>query len=384
MILVLADDFSGAAEMAGMAHFLGCSAEVQTAPHQSSSSQVVAIDTHTRGLSRQEAALKLEGMIPAIQRMQASWVFKKVDSVLRGHVLRETETIMHGLGLGSGVIISANPSKKRVIRGGEYFIEETPLHQTLFARDPVFPAKTSDVMKLLGASDALNILSSQDPKDLDAMKGLLVPDVSSKEDVRQWARHLPVQTLAVGGVDFFNALLRHRNRGDMVNRHTRTIKPPLTQLLVCGSFAAMESGRRSQCQEKGWPVHVIPFEWLMSNDSILPEVWCENVKRDMQLSGRCMVGVATDLKEPVKDPSRPAQRLVEAVVQLCQACPVDQILVEGGETAYLLMQFFNRDRFHVTHSSREGIPAFVPVGMESLSIVPKPGSYSWPNEFLDA
>ena len=89
MILVLSDDFSGAAEMAGIAHSFGFSAEIHTSPRTSSNSEVVAIDAHTRGLNKKDAIAQLEGMMPVIKDMQVSWIFKKVDSVLRGHVLAE-------------------------------------------------------------------------------------------------------------------------------------------------------------------------------------------------------------------------------------------------------------------------------------------------------
>ena len=383
MILVLADDFSGAAEMAGIARYLGCSAEVQTTLKESSDSQVVALDTGTRGLSRQGAVDALKGMIPQINRMQASWVFKKVDSVLRGHVLPETETIMQGLDLRCGLIISANPSKNRVIRDGLYFIGDQPLHQTLFARDPVFPAMSSKVMELLGPADRVMVRKVSTRMQMDHESGLLVPDVVSGEDVCFWAKQVSHQVLAVGGVDFFSALLKLRTEMGQGHAGSHSSKLPISKLLVCGSLAAVESGRYLKCLKRGWPVHTLPVEWLMSEDSQLPIAWCDQVMGDIHRSGRCLVGVGSTLPKVTHDASHPARRLVQAVNQLCKESPIDQILVEGGETAFFLMQSLKKDRFKVLHSSSEWIPELVPFGCEGPRIVPKPGSYHWPDEFLD-
>ena len=384
MILVLADDFSGAAEMAGIAHFLGCSAEIQTSPRSSFSSEVVAIDTHTRGLSKSDAVAKLDAMIPMIKSMRADWVFKKVDSVLRGHVLAESAVLMHGLDLANGVLVSANPSKNRVIRGGEYFIDDTPLHQTVFARDPVFPATTANVMELLGPSETLDVLRYRDGMKVKEQQGLLVPDVSSQKEVSDWAGRMALDSLAVGGVDFFSSLIQKRYQHNAAQRGTQQEKVSKTRLLICGSYAAMDSGRLEQCHQHGWTVHLLPERWMTHRDTESLKCWCDHVWNDMQHAGKCMVGIDVKHVNTMSDPSHPARRLIEAVHLLCRNRLIDQILVEGGETAFLLVCSYHQDRFKVEQSSREGIPELVPWGEPSPRIVPKPGSYPWPDEFLDA
>ena len=52
MILVVADDLSGAAELAGIAFAHGLTAEVQTELQPRTDAQVICLDTDTRRLER--------------------------------------------------------------------------------------------------------------------------------------------------------------------------------------------------------------------------------------------------------------------------------------------------------------------------------------------
>ncbi len=382
MILVLADDFSGAAEMAGIAHTLGFTAEVQTRIHPHCKADILSVDTNTRSLSRQDAVSVLERMIPMIKQLKPSWIFKKVDSVLRGHVLAESEVLMHHLSLRSGILISANPSKQRMIRNGEYFIGDLPLNQTLFAHDPVFPAWSSKVLELLGKTEVLKCTRNSDPTAPYLDQEMRVPDIGNNREIEQWVNDLPSDLLAVGGVDFFSALLKKRSSAQFFARTSAPLPKARSRLLVCGSLAAIQSGRMSQCRDHGWSVHLLPEDWLNSKDPLLPKDWIQSVLKDLESTASCMIGIPDHFDNSGHHSSHPAQRMVAATFQLQRRKKMDQILVEGGETAVLLIETFDETRFAVLNSSSEGIPELVPFESQSPRILPKPGSYPWPDEFL--
>lgn len=383
MILVLADDFSGAAEMAGIAHHLGFSAEVQTRFDPDSVSQVVALDTQTRALPRQKAVDRLQTILDTIENHPYAWIYKKVDSVMRGHVLAETESIMSKTGLDMAVIISANPSKGRVVRNGHYWIHQTPLHETIFAEDPTYPAHTSNVLNLLGAAtrQVVHTVASFDSKP---SHGVLVPDIDLPTDITSWAKWLPSPCLAVGGVDFFKALLNHRHPDKKGPLNVPHSKLPSSRILACGSLAACQSGRLELWRQHRRPVFLLEKEWLLSDDENLPTDWANPVLESIKEGGFCLIGIGKRDFERGMDSTIPARRLVSAIHALNRTHPIEQILVEGGETAFLLLQSLEHHRFSVLNSSSEGIPELVPVGHTTPRIVPKPGSYPWPDEFLDA
>ena len=145
MIVILADDFSGAAELAGIAANCGLSAEVHTRFQPDSTADVIAVDTDTRWRTEAEAIQIMLGVAQKVQAARPSWIYKKTDSVLRGHVRAEIETLMNVTGLNDCLFIPANPSKARIIEHGHYFIQGVPLHETVFAQDPDYPRRSSEV-----------------------------------------------------------------------------------------------------------------------------------------------------------------------------------------------------------------------------------------------
>ena len=64
MIVVIADDLSGAAELAGAALRHGLSAEVQTVFFPDTNADVVCVDTDSRLLPPAEAARKVAAITP--------------------------------------------------------------------------------------------------------------------------------------------------------------------------------------------------------------------------------------------------------------------------------------------------------------------------------
>jgi len=149
-IIVIADDLSGAAELAGIAFAHGLSAEVQRQFEPSSDAQVIAVDTDTRTLSPAAAANRVRQVAEQVMASQPAWIFKKVDSVLRGNPRAEIEAVLQATGQRRALLIPANPSRGRVIAGGCYFIDGVPLDQTPFAYDPDHPRQAADVAALLG------------------------------------------------------------------------------------------------------------------------------------------------------------------------------------------------------------------------------------------
>ena len=79
MIAILADDFSGAAELAGIASARGFKAEVQTVFDPASDDAVNAVDTATSLTPGAEAARIVGDVARVIASVKPSWIYKKRD-----------------------------------------------------------------------------------------------------------------------------------------------------------------------------------------------------------------------------------------------------------------------------------------------------------------
>jgi len=87
MIAVIADDLTGAAELAAIGLRFGLNAEVQTQLTPDSKADLIVVDTDTRSRTPTEATTEVEKVLKHIQEIRAQWIYKKVDSVMRGHIL---------------------------------------------------------------------------------------------------------------------------------------------------------------------------------------------------------------------------------------------------------------------------------------------------------
>ncbi len=331
MIAILADDFSGAAELAGIAAARGCKAEVQTVFDPSSDAEVVAVDTDTRLKSESEAARIVSDVARAISATKSAWIYKKTDSVLRGHVRVEIEAILSATGQRDCVFIPANPSKGRVIRAGRYLVNGVPLEETIFAMDPDFPRRSSGVRELLGDSARIH-----------------VPDVVCVDDLK---REVDASTLVAGAADFFTELIG----GEPIP----PVRVPWSEtLLLCGSLAAWDMGRPVEMFRRGFAVKTI-------EEPVSPAIW-RNTSKLMLAVGRPQNADVATLIE----------KLVEMAIPLVEGRNGLRICLEGGATAMAFIRRMGWSRFEVVPEGHVGVGSLRPAGGPVLCV--KPGSYPWP------
>ncbi|MGL4649447.1 MAG: four-carbon acid sugar kinase family protein [Caldilineaceae bacterium] len=126
LLLILADDLTGAADAAAHAYDAGLSATVLVRPEAPAFLPVdgaVAINSASRALpaaaARQRVARLVQGILdgPGRGRDDLIW-FKKIDSQLRGQVGAEVRAMAQALGRGLALVTPALPHLGRTVQGG--------------------------------------------------------------------------------------------------------------------------------------------------------------------------------------------------------------------------------------------------------------------------
>jgi len=343
MIAILADDLSGAAELAGIAAARGFKAEVQTVFDPLTDADLIAVDGDTRTRLEAEAVGVVREITRQILAARPSWIYKKTDSVLRGHIRAEIEAMLEVTGRTNCLFIPANPSKGRVVREGRYFVADVPLDETVFANDPDHPRRSSLVRELLGESDRI-----QTP-DAITLRDLELP--------------LPATTLAAGAADFFSAQLEKRSLGfSPIPLPAFGPRPQPRSLLLCGSLAAWDTGRDEQMRKRGYVVKTIA-------DEVFPTSW-EAVSRLMLAIG----------PQETEDTTTLTGRLVDKALPLLSEPGNLRIGLEGGATATAFIRRMGWTRFEVIPEGHTGVGILRPPGGPILCV--KPGSYDWPEASL--
>lgn len=378
---MIADDITGAAEIAGIAHAHGQQARLVCAcPADGESGSVycdsvavtTVIATDTRSMSEADAAAEIRRIASAISH-HTSPIFKKTDSALRGHVVAELSALMQTTGYQRAVYLPANPSKGRIIRNGVYYIKEAsgkgqevrevPIHETAFSYDPEFPAKTS-------------VLKERFP-DAEA-KGIIMPDAESEADIRMVIQQYDDgKTIFAGAADLFRATLLQKPISPI--GLISPISPidlisPIS-LILCGST-------QSKPLDLGIPIAPMPREvydgeqdadyWFQSLTSPLSAQASSPTKGPLSSliltiphTHRTGKETAVHLRTVMAEM---AQRLVS------RHCP-DHLIIEGGATAWATLQALGWTDFQI---KRQIAPGVVQMSATNGTLVTlKPGSYSW-------
>ena len=352
-MIVIADDITGAAEIAGIAFSkkqevrLLCDCVVNCDCVAVTSTTTV-IATDTRSMSEAEAVAETRRIASAI-RHQTSSIFKKTDSALRGHVVAELTALMEATGYQRAVLLPANPSKGRIIRGGSYYINGKPIHETDFSFDPEFPAKTS-------------VLRERFP-DAEA-KGIIMPDAESKEDIHNIiAQYNDGQTLFAGAADLFSALLKNQEG----RPHDSTFIPRISglpdTLILCGST-------QSKPLDLGIPIAPMPRIIYDGNDDIA--LWDTSAYEKQHSLILTMPFTHRTGKEAAVHLRTIMARKAKELIALHTP---SHLIIEGGATAWATLQALGWTQFRI---ERQLAPGVVQMSATNGTLVTlKPGSYPW-------
>jgi uncharacterized protein YgbK (DUF1537 family) len=359
-MIIVADDITGAAEIAGIAFSQGqqvrlvCGGEEGDCGTATEGTTVIATDT--RSMTEADAITETK-RIAKLHKRDGSFcvipcvIFKKTDSALRGHVVAELTALMEATGYQRAVYLPANPSKGRIIKNGTYYINNTPIHETDFSFDPEFPAKTSSLRERFPDAEA---------------KGIIMPDAENMDDIRQVvSTYNDGKTLFAGAADLFSALLPPSS----LNPHPSSFNPksPNNTLILCGST-------QSKPLELGIPIAPMPREVYDGSNNL--DLWDTSPYSErhsliltMPYTHRTGKEAAIHLR---------TMMALKAKELITKQCP-DHLIIEGGATAWATLQALGWNLFNI---ERQIAPGVVQMSATNGTLVTlKPGSYSWGNLF---
>lgn len=389
MIGVIADDFSGAAEMAGIGYAAGLRAQLQTAADPDTRTDLLVLDTDSRSCWPEEASRRVEQAVRHLQKAdpKIDWIYKKVDSVLRGPIVAELTVLMNLFEIPRVLLIPANPSHGRIVRAGRYFVNQIPLEQTDFANDPEYPARSSDVLERLGLSgrpDA-GILK---PGQKIPPQGIWVGQAETLQDLQEWAGCLDRHTLAAGAADFFTAILHSKGIGRNVWPTPPIWQPRWPALFVFGSGSDYNRRLLHKAYQQGRKVYRMPEELFSSSaqpnsEDRAVQSWADSIAAALRKEG---CAVAAIDRPTVRDPAlawRLATAMADLVKNVLARVRIKDLYIEGGATASTVMRRLEWKHFDVAARPAPGIVQMRPAQAYDCLITVKPGSYPWPEPILN-
>src|SRR6186713_360367 len=237
MLVVIADDFSGAAEIGGIGYRYGLNSEIQLKFDSRSTADLIVIDADTRSLTKDEAIEKTGSLVNDLKNSGKRIAFKKVDSVFRGHIVEEINVLQQHFNYRRVLLLPANPKRGRKIISGQYFVNAVSLKQTVFAKDPHFPTTSSSIGDIINKNSSVLRHIHATPISSLPDSALITGDVSSKEDIKSYIRKIGPDDLCCGAAEFFEAFLENNGykvKKDETSKRT-SLQWPYFSLIISGS-----------------------------------------------------------------------------------------------------------------------------------------------------
>lgn len=375
MIRVFADDLTGAAELAGMCKQHGLKTILTLVPEAQDHAEAIVYCTDSRSMDLASSLVVTRQFLEPIASATNGMVYKKTDSVLRGHVMEELLLQMHQMGYQRVLFIPQNPSMGRIITNGQYFVNGKMLSDTSFANDPEFPRKTADVVDMLSGQDAeVHVMHYDD--QLPAT-GIIVGEASCREDLEQWVSRIDQGMMLAGGGDFFQAILEQRY-GTVLPAVLSSPEQPF--LYISGtSFQSSVDYIQALAIESDL-VHYIDASILEGIDI---EKWLSHCANAINENKRAMIAFDPSLQgQALYSALFLREKMASIISALLSMTTIKEIMIEGGSTAMAILDELNLPYWVPDAVFRRGVVRMQDAHQQ-YAITLKPGSYPLP-DFITA
>jgi len=376
MIVIIADDLTGAAEIGGLGLSFGLKAEIITDLDINPDAELVVISTDTRSMPEERALEITKAVSKAILAIKPDIIFIKVDSVLRGHIVPELKLHLQILGYKKALLVPANPAFGRVLTGGKYYLNGELIHKTAFAHDPEFPVKGPhpyEMLRVVEKEVSTNAITDELPAS-----GIIVGETASNEDLLNWIGKADKETLLTGGAGLFKALLKSLGLKENISSVSK--RPDLPALFVCGTTHDRSRSNIRQIKEKGGPVSYMPGYIISSATETGLGPWADEIVFLLKENKKAIIAIdeaTTDSSNVSAADLREKKAMV--VEKVFQKLNIKELLVEGGSTAAAIINHLNFTRFFPVSELGAGVIK-MKVDNNDLFLTLKPGSYEWPAE----
>lgn len=144
---ILADDFTGANDVALQLIKYGLKVETLINFEKAGNSDYFVYSTETRNANEIEAKNIIDRTFENIKNYKFDKIYKKIDSTLRGNVKIEAEEMLKYLEKDEKIaVIVPYPKTGRVVKNGRHYVNGVSLLETEFAKDPICPVKSDNVL----------------------------------------------------------------------------------------------------------------------------------------------------------------------------------------------------------------------------------------------
>jgi uncharacterized protein YgbK (DUF1537 family) len=368
MILVIADDFTGAAEMAGICLGYGLKVSLCLGGLIDCNAEVLVVSTDSRSMKKETALSVVERITLQALQMKPDFVYKKIDSVLRGFVSEELALQLRIFGLTRALVLPANPSLGRVIKNGQYFVEGIDISKTGFAKDPEFAITTPDVRQMLRTGNANMLKRGDMPGD-----GINVGEAGDLSDVQYWAEQVNEEFLPAGSGDFFNAILNRKYR-----KKEKNVAPVLQKPHLYVSGTSFAKNRALIKRQGHHCTAYITADMITGRGG--ENSWLEKAGAILKKHQQLIIAFDETVDESGTEAIQLRAAIAAYTKKVISLFDIKELLIEGGSTAAAIFNVLGISSMQPVHEWQRGV---VQMKAGPLMVTVKPGSYDLPEAIKD-
>lgn len=274
-LLVIADDFTGALDTGVQFSNQGIKTTVSTNTQLfyeniPQNAEVLVLNTESRHLSFDQAYNRIKQIIEEANKLGIAYIYKKVDSALRGNVSAEVKAILDACDQDIIPFLPAYPEINRILLNGNLYIDDLLVTESVFARDPYEPVTESNVLKRLFLEAGVEATLIRENQILNEGEGIYIFDSQTNEMMIAQAEMLKQKNLlgiSIGCAGFAKVLANQLFPNSAKENHF--LKKPV--VVVCGSVNPITKKQIEYAEKRYVPrisldaTQLLKFEYWESN-----------------------------------------------------------------------------------------------------------------------
>lgn len=269
-LLIIADDFTGALDTGVQFSKRGINSLVTSAIDDwegkiTPDTDVLILDTESRYLNYDDAYTRIKNIVEKAKDLKIRYLYKKVDSALRGNVTAEIKAIIDVYPEKFIPFMPSHPTINRKLIDGVLYVDNLPVSESVFANDPYEPILESNIIKKLETEGNLKVNHVKKDGFPEKSKQLTIFD---SETVKEMEHHYKnIQTLngeeiTIGCAAFAEILANH------LFPHSALQQIPITKpvVVISGSVNKITQRQIEHAESHNYPRISLTAEQLMTSN----------------------------------------------------------------------------------------------------------------------
>ncbi|CAB1056859.1 hypothetical protein D1BOALGB6SA_1598 [Olavius sp. associated proteobacterium Delta 1] len=410
-IVIIADDLTGAADTA--VQFCPFFDDTRLVSYQlmdrilepalHSSSRATALFTNSRALATDAANHCLVSVAKGLAREKSAWIYKKIDSCMRGNVGSEVDALLDELNYEVSFITPAFPEMGRTTHEDIHLVHGIPLSQSEISRDPITPVKESRLSLIVQSQSrhsvghvGLNFLGGSqnhliEEVERQLLKGVrhIVFDATYRDHLDRIAELiflLEHKILPVGSAGLAGSIAKRLTSKPASDGPEMIFAPEGFNLLVCGTTSAV-TGQQIDKLLESYPYEVIQLNPMLLADQNRKDEFSETASSAR--SGLLNKNVILTIKSQQNSRNTPRQTNLQPaadsivrglglfVAEVAAAAKPGHLFLTGGDTADAVLTAIEAEGIRILGEVVAGVVQGAIMGglLDGLPVVTKAGAF---------